>query len=176
MISLKGPDRPHFRPDNAFLPNLFSPQSLDSQSRGLFPGSRGSAYVSFFFWLFGNGCWYARVEVAAQLWLPGVVSSVHFYPVYTLENIIIHFVRVTQTLLSIRKIIKFILDGTDNEQITKRLYMKIETLCVNVERSRIFRGRSWPGRQNRTRRLKRAVKKGWGKKKFGAPLSVRENA
>lgn len=49
MISLKGPDRPHFRPDNAFLPNLFSPQSLDSQSRGLFPGSRGSAYVSFFF-------------------------------------------------------------------------------------------------------------------------------
>lgn len=25
MISLKGPDRPHFRPDNAFLPNLFSP-------------------------------------------------------------------------------------------------------------------------------------------------------
>lgn len=28
-----GPDRPHFRPDNAFLPDLFSPQSLDSQSQ-----------------------------------------------------------------------------------------------------------------------------------------------
>lgn len=93
MISLKGAlTGPTFDPIMPFFPTSFHPSLSILNPNGLFPASRASAYVSFFFWLFGNGCcWHVRVDVAAQLSLPRLVSSIYiyiyFYPVYSLENI-----------------------------------------------------------------------------------------
>lgn len=81
---VKGAWPAHFRPDNAFLPNLFStPVSRFSPvDCFLVVKARPMSVPSFDFFVHSAtdaGSTYVRVEVAVQLWLPGVV----FFNSYT---------------------------------------------------------------------------------------------